>query len=151
MSKNHDIPHSIFELALFIDTGAFKAIYDSSDQNHKKAIDFKRELVKLKYPLYTTYLTIAESYRLLLYGTNLGTNTAMDFLDDIYNTPINTVVLKTDDEREARDLLHKYKDIKLTFTDAMNMIVMIRMGLNKVFSFDWHFSLPGFEVLPKNI
>jgi predicted nucleic acid-binding protein len=48
----------------------------------------------------------------------------------------------------ARNVLHKYSDKDLTYTDAINMAVMIRIGLKNVFAFDWHFTLLGFQVFP---
>ncbi len=149
MSNQSNIPHSIFEKALFLDTGAFKAIYDKKDQYHKTAISFRDQLKVSNYPLYTTNLTIAEAYRLLLYESHLGCVIALNFLDDIYTTSINIIKLNSADEQKAGIMLHKYNDEDLTYTDAINMAVMIRTGLSKVFAFDWHFNLLGFQIYPQ--
>jgi predicted nucleic acid-binding protein len=46
------------------------------------------------------------------------------------------------------EYVKRFSDQKLTFTDTINMAVMRRLGLRKVFSFDWHFGLLGFQVIP---
>jgi predicted nucleic acid-binding protein len=46
------------------------------------------------------------------------------------------------------EYVKRFSDQKLTFTDTVNMAVMRRLGLRKVFSFDWHFGLLGFQVIP---
>ena len=150
MSNQSGIPQSIFQQAFFLDTGAFKAIYDERDQYHKKAILFRDQLKTFAYPLYTSNLTIAETYRLLLHEPRLGTIVSLNFLDDIYGASFNIIRPKLTDDMVAKNMLHKYKYQvnDLTYTDAINMSVMMRIGLKNVFAFDWHFGLLGFQILP---
>jgi predicted nucleic acid-binding protein len=47
-----------------------------------------------------------------------------------------------------KQLLMKYKDQKLSFHDALCVSVMKREGIFRIFTFDKHFWLFGFEVFP---
>jgi len=52
------------------------------------------------------------------------------------------------DEALALDYLRRYNDQLLTVSDVTSMAVVARLGLGRVFTFGWHFSLLGIEVIP---
>jgi predicted nucleic acid-binding protein len=142
------VPRSIHERAILLDTGAVEAIVDPKDQYHQPAVQCRAVLLELACPLYITTLTIAETHRRLLYKPHLGHRQALNFLEDIYSGSTNIVRSLGEDELRAKEYVSRFADQKLTFTDTVNMAVMRRIGLRKVFSFDWHFRLLGFQVVP---
>jgi predicted nucleic acid-binding protein len=142
------VPKTIYERAILLDTGALEAIADPKDQYHGSAVRYRAELLELAYPLYITTLTIAETHRRLLYQPHLGYPQALNFLQNVYDGSTNIVRPLEEDELRAMEYVKQFSDQKLTFTDTINMAVMRRLGLRKVFSFDWHFGLLGFQVVP---
>lgn len=80
--------------------------------------------------------------------TNLGFKPAIRLYDMLKVDPILYLAFTREDEAEARTILVKYKDQDLSFHDALLAAVMKRVGSYRVFSFDHHFYLFGFEVLP---
>jgi predicted nucleic acid-binding protein len=52
-----------------------------------------------------------------------------------------------DDELAALVLFEKFADQGVSFTDAISFALMRKSRLRKVFSFDHHFALAGFERL----
>ena len=49
---------------------------------------------------------------------------------------------------QAIDTLEKYADQKITFTDCVSFVLMKKEGIKRAFSFDFHFRLAGYEVVP---
>jgi len=142
------VPRSIYERAVLFDTGALEAIVDSKDQYHNEATACLRELRDLAYPFYVTTLTIAETHRRLLYTPHLGVLPALRFLESVFDGSTNIVRPNEGDEKQAVEYIKRFDDQDLTFTDVMSMAVMKRLGLHRVFTFDWHFTLLGFRVIP---
>jgi predicted nucleic acid-binding protein len=142
------VPHSIYERAVLFDTSGLEAIADPRDKYHEAAAQCLAELRGLAYPFYVTTLTIAETHRRLLYKPRLGILPALSFLESVYDGSTNIVRPLKEDEQQALEYIKRFDDQKLTFTDTISMAVMNRLGLRKVFSFDWHFTILGFQVIP---
>jgi predicted nucleic acid-binding protein len=142
------VPHTIYERAVLLDTSALEAIVDKQDAHNKEATQCLFRLRDLSYPLYITNLTIAETHRRLLYKPQFDNRLSFSFLENIYDGSVNIIRVAEADEVRAISYIERFKDQKLTVTDAVSMAVMIRLGLRKIFSFDWHFTLLGFEIIP---
>ena len=148
MESSLPVPRTIYERAVLLDTSALEAIIDQRDQYHKNAVRCLHELFDLSYPLYVTTLTISETHRRLLYKPQLDDSKAFQFLESRYDGSVNIVRPLEEDETGAIKYIGRFKDQKVTFADAISMAVMIRLGLRKIFSFDWHFTLLGFQIIP---
>ncbi len=142
------VPRSIYERAVLFDTCALEAIADPRDKYHEAAARCLAGLRWLAYPFYVTTLTIAETHRRLLYKPRLGILPALHFLEGMYDGFADVVRPLEEDELRAMEYIERFGDQTLTFTDTVSMAVMNRLGLRKVFSFDWHFTLLGFQVIP---
>lgn len=142
------VPRTIYERAVLFDTGALEAITDRRDQYHQQAIECLFMLRRLSYPLYVTTLTISETYRRLLYKPYVHKQRAFSFLDYIYDGSVNIERPTEEDEVKAIGYVRRFYDQDITFTDAISMAIMIRLGIRKVFSFDRHFALLGFQIIP---
>jgi predicted nucleic acid-binding protein len=55
------------------------------------------------------------------------------------------------DELRAIDFFEKYSDHRLSFTDCISFVLMQRKKIKKVFTFDHHFQIFGFQIYPKKI
>jgi len=134
------------EKSLFVDTGAWYALADRSDQHHNQAVDIYPKLLTNHRHL-TTNLVIAETY--ILIRRAIGHREAITFLENIAASPR---VIKVFSDRiledRAENILRKYQDQDFSYTDALSFTVMEEYALEKAFSFDQHFVIAGFTLIP---
>jgi len=129
-----------------IDTGPLISLYDKKDSRRKKVKKAIQDMQKAGYPFFITMLTIAETQRRILFDINYVT--ALDFLDVITDGSINLIRYDKNDFTSAIDIIKRYTDQKITLTDAVNMAIMKRLGIIKVLSYDRHFSILNFTLVP---
>ncbi|HHY46008.1 MAG TPA: PIN domain-containing protein [Firmicutes bacterium] len=131
---------------LFVDTSAWVALADRGEARHTAATEAYPELLS-RYRLVTTNLVVAETYILL--RRNLGVEASLQFLTAIEASPRIELVRSSEElEREALKLLRKYKDQSFSFADAVSFALMGKRRIARSFTFDNHFSIAGFEVIP---
>jgi predicted nucleic acid-binding protein len=140
------IGKSLYTRAVLLDTGAMLALANSKDSHHREALQCLNAITRQRLPVFITIPTIYEAHRRILF--DLGQQAARRFLDQIYDGSINLERTVDEDEQEARRLIETYAALKLTLTDAVNMAVMVRLGIAVVFSFDRHFLQAGFIRIP---
>ncbi len=140
------LPGSVYKRAVLIDTGPLYAVVDTNDGRNDEATACLREISDHRIPLYITNLTIAECHRLIL--QKLGIDRGLEFLEMIYDGRVNIVRKEPSDDQKAIELLQRYPDQDITFTDAISFAVMIRLGIIKAFSFDRHFDILNFLRIP---
>ena len=132
---------------LFVDTGAWFALADKSDQHHSRAVKVYPKLLSSCHHLTTTNLVIAETYILIRHA--LGHRQAIRFLKNIAASP-RIVKIYSDStlEETAEDILEKYQDQAFSFTDAVSFALMKQYNIMEAFSFDRHFAIAGFSLAP---
>ena len=133
--------------AIFMDTGAWFALADESDQYHKQAVGIYPGLIKDNHRLMTTNLVIAEAY--ILIRRAIGHRPAMTFLQNIEASPrVNKIYSDQILEQNAEDILEKYEDQDFSYADAVSFASMMQHGIRVAFSFDRHFVTAGFTIIP---
>lgn len=130
-----------------IDTGILKAIIDDRDGRHDEAEFFFGEIRSRGFQILITNATIFESYSRILY--DCGFNKAKYFIQNLSKWSNNTIRVTEEDEQKSINHLLRY-DHDLSYIDALTFSVMLRLGIDKIFSFDRHFTYPGFNVIPIN-
>jgi len=132
---------------IFVDTGAWYALADNSDQYHGRAIDVYPGFFRDNFHLVTTNLVIAEAY--VLIRRAMGHGAAVTFLENIAASPrISKLCSDEVPEKEAERILRQYEDQDFSYTDAVSFAVMRRRGIDRAFSFDRHFVTAGFDIYP---
>ena len=132
---------------LFVDTGAWYALADRSDQHHYEAVEIYPKLLSNNLPLKTTNLIIAETY--ILIRRAIGYQAAIVFLENIASSP-RVIKIYSDSilEEAAESILRQYQDQDFSYTDAVSFVVMKQIGITEAFSFDKHFVTAGFTLIP---
>ncbi|MFH1935424.1 MAG: PIN domain-containing protein [Pseudomonadota bacterium] len=131
----------------FVDTGAFIAITDKSDQYHSKATAYFRKLLKLRHPLLTTNFVLDETYARL--KRKLGSKASITFGDEIRKSDqLETIIVDREIERRAWAIFKKYQDQEFSYTDCTSFAVMEINKLKTAFAFDTHFTIFGFSIAP---
>jgi len=132
---------------LFVDTGAWYALADRSDQHHNEAVEIYPKLLSSYHPLKTTNLIIAEIYILIRRG--IGYQAAISFLENIASSPrVFKIYSDSILEETAESILRQYQDQDFSYTDVVSFAVMKQYGITEAFSFDKHFATAGFTLIP---
>lgn len=132
---------------LFVDTGAWFALADKSDQYHSHAVEIYPKLLGKYHHLSTTNLVVAETY--ILIRRALAHEAAIVFLENIAASPrVMKIYSDSTLEDMAEGILRKYQDQDFSFTDAVSFAVMEYYGIKQAFSFDQHFVTAGFNLIP---
>jgi predicted nucleic acid-binding protein len=129
---------------VFVDSGAWLALFSASDGNHAAADALFRRASEEAVPLLTTNLVLAEVHRLLLFRAGpRAASTALAHVDDsaLVEVTFPTVAL----HRAARAWLAKLRDQKISYADASSFAVMDAARCRVAMTFDRDFWLAGFE------
>jgi predicted nucleic acid-binding protein len=131
----------------FVDTGAFIAVTDRSDQYHERAVAHFRKLLQTRHPILTTNFILDETYTML--KRKLGADAAITFGIAI-KTSGQLEILTIDEEIEKRawEIFKKYRDQDFSYTDCTSFAVMKMKKMKTAFAFDTHFQIFGFHLVP---
>lgn len=133
---------------LFVDASAWVALADRGDSHHLVATNVYPGFLS-HYRLITTNLVIAEAYIIL--RRNLGPDASFRFLSAVTTSPRVELIRSSEElEQAAEAFLRKYRDHELSLADAVSFALMKGRRVGKAFTFDHHFAIVGFDVLPPN-
>lgn len=132
---------------IFIDTGAFIARHVAEDRLHARAAAGWDELARERTPAFTGTLVLSETFTLL--SRRAGYAFAAQRARHIFDSGALTVLRPGErEDREALVFFEKFADQGVSFADCSSFALMRRHGIKRVFTFDRHFALAGFEVWP---
>lgn len=146
MTDACQIGQTIYEQALMLDSGPLISLYTPNDPEKNTIKELLQQIESQSYPVCITHLTIAETHRRILYDVNQGI--AMSFLSNIYDRTINIFELQDPDIQDAIGIIARYSDQQISYTDAISMAVMKRIGIRKILTYDHHFQILNFSILP---
>ena len=131
---------------LFVDTSAWAAIADASDDQHKAALAYQAAMAG-RYRLVITNYILDELYTLL--SMNVGYAPTIQFkhsLDRLIQSGFVDIVWVSESiAQQSWQIFEQFNADKFwSFTDCVSYVVMQRYGITEVFSFDRHFSQMGF-------
>ncbi len=133
---------------LFVDTSAYFALTDRSDENHEAAVRIIHQLIRERTELLTTNYIVAETHTLLL--NRIGYKTALQVIEELYKSQTRIYRVREAEERKALEIVRKYTDKEFSLVDAMSFATMERLHLTQAFAFDHHFAQYGFSLLPSH-
>jgi len=128
---------------IFIDTSAFLALEDESDQYHEDALQFREHVLrKERYEMITTLYILDETLTLIRF--RIGIRASIDFSKKIRKSKVVKIVqVSREIEEKALDIFERYEDKDFSFTDCVSFVVMWELGIKEAFAFDEHFNQMG--------
>lgn len=127
---------------IFIDTGAWVAMFSRRDQFHARAAMIWARLRAANAAIVTSDSIFAETMTLL--ARNLHARAAAEAGRFLQRWGHLVVVRATgEDEEQALDLLERFSDQEVGFVDCLSFALMRRHRIHEAFSFDRHFTLSG--------
>jgi predicted nucleic acid-binding protein len=130
---------------VFLDASFWIGLRDEQDARNGRAATRTAELLAQRLHFVTTPLVFAETHA---YFTR-APRRRQQILDDVEHNPIiQCEPLTPLEQTEAIHLLRRHKDKSYSFCDAVSFVVMRRLGLTRVATFDEHFrQFGGFEII----
>ena len=139
------IGNSIFERGIFLDSSALISLYDNHNNQKENLRNIFNILILNKEPLITTILVVSETQKRLLF--DISYEASCNFLNDIFDGSVNLIESLNTYAPDAKRIIEKLDDQKLSFTDAISMAIMKEKRIYRVLTNDYHFSLLGFEII----
>ena len=125
-------------MKLFIDTGAFIALTDADDENHKAAAAFYRNAKEKGTRFVTTSFVLCETLNYL--RARISHNIAVLFRENLKKSGFLEIVTVTPSiEDAAFTIFKRYTDKDFSFTDCTSFSIMKSLKLKSAFAFDRHF------------
>jgi len=132
-------------MRLFVDTSAWLALNNKNDQYHDEAVSKITKVRQQKIQLVTSEYVFDESITIIRY--RISHRASVAFGDALISSNVASIEDITNEERlKAWVLFKKYRDKDLSFTDCTSFALMVKLKLQKAFSFDNHFKQVGFEL-----
>ena len=134
-----------FRRSVFVDTSAYFAVANSSDEQHRSASAIWQTLIDSNIPLVTSNYVVTELHALM--ARTFGQRPALEAIDRLAYGLSSVIRISEANERDALALLRRYLDKTYTFVDAMSFMLIQNRRIPSVFTFDRHFIQHGFEVI----
>jgi predicted nucleic acid-binding protein len=132
-------------MRVFIDTSAFIAVMNASDQNHSPAKRTWQDLLQKEADLLCNNYVLVEVFALL--QNRFGIEAVRLFNDDILPVLDIIWVDKLMHSRAVSAILAA-KRRRLSLVDCTSFETMRELGVSCAFTFDSHFVELGFEMIP---
>jgi uncharacterized protein len=125
-------------MKLFVDTGAFIALTDADDENHKAAASFYRNAKEKGTRFVTTNFVVCETMNYI--RARISHNIAVLFRENLKKSGFIEIVTVTPSiEDAAFNIFKRYTDKDFSFTDCTSFSIMRSLKLKGAFAFDKHF------------
>lgn len=132
---------------VFIDTGAFVALRNRSEREHRAARTAFATLVRDRVPLITSNLVFSETYTALL--VRVGYTEAIAWGRGFRSTTAIELIRVDEAMEDATwSLLERHNDKRWSYVDASSFVVMEQLGIREAFTFDAHFAQRGLTTIP---
>lgn len=118
-------------MALLVDAGALYAQADADEPRHAAVAEVLRAE---RETLVTSELAVAEADYLIL--DRLGVDVELAFIDDLAQGTYEVQCLTRADLQTARELVERYRDLRLGLADASLVVLADRNRSLRILSFD---------------
>ena len=130
---------------IFVDSGAILGRWLPHDAHHRRAVE---TWAKFDDAVFCTSNHVVDE-TLTLVARRAGYGFAADRAAGLYaSTAVEILYATREDEEEALRFFRKYADQEVSFTDCVSFALMKRYKIQTAFTFDRHFQLAGWKVIP---
>jgi predicted nucleic acid-binding protein len=135
---------------VFTDTSYWFSLAVRADGNHQRTLAFTAQLQEQGVLLCLSPLIISETHRLILYklGIEAGQRFLAQLFKEIETKFVEVIPVGWSDLTQARVLINRYHDQDLSLTDTCSAVLMRRNNISQIASYDRHFTVLQFEMLP---
>ncbi|MDQ6631883.1 MAG: PIN domain-containing protein [Verrucomicrobiota bacterium] len=130
---------------LFLDASFWIAYRDERQELHSQARQILIEVFRRRLRIVTTLPVLCKTH------AHFSRNTKKKrlILEDLWNNPIvNLEAVTHQDQEDAIGILQSHADKAYSLCDATSFVIMRRLGLRQVLTFDDHFRQFGeFEII----
>ncbi len=130
-----------------MDTSAFVALRNASEQEHPTARRALGDLIAERAELFTSNYVFSETYTALLVRVSRAEAIAWG-RSFRAGQAIELVRIDEEVEQEAWAILEQHSDKRWSHVDATSFALMAREGVSEAFSLDANFTQLGLRVLP---
>lgn len=130
---------------IFVDTSAIITLFVPGDTFHTRAIRWREENKNLDYILSNLIFVETTSWIRYKYGKKLAVEVGINLLS---GKGISIHRLIQDDEMKAWELFKKTKGRGVSMVDCTSIVLMKRLKIKDIFTFDEDFKKLGFIVYP---
>lgn len=133
---------------VFVDTSAWRAFMDSSDQYYKQAVQSMKAFAQGKVRLVTSDYVFDETITGLRF--HVGHEKAVEAGRLMLGSKSIWVADITPELRhDAWQLFSKFSDQEFSFTDCTSFALMRSLKIGRAFTFDHHFKIMRFGIEPE--
>ncbi|MBU1110000.1 PIN domain-containing protein [Patescibacteria group bacterium] len=128
-------------MKVFVDTGAWLALQIKNDLHHHAARKFSQKLEGRRAHLFTNSFVLSEAYTRLIYDVNLEAARVLrqKVIAGSNKGNLTLIEVNSMDRNQAWEILRKFSDHKLSFTDATIIANFEKYRMDIIFTFDRHF------------
>ncbi|MDE2046527.1 MAG: type II toxin-antitoxin system VapC family toxin [Thermoplasmata archaeon] len=133
---------------IFVDTSAWVALSDPSDENHREAVKANAELRRGSHGrLVTSSFVLDETFTIL--RDRVGLSRVRLLAERLLESPnVHVFWVEEPRFREALHLMFSHADKHWSVTDCTSFVAMRAMEIQQAFTFDRDFVQAGFHALP---
>ena len=132
---------------LLIDTGAFFGREIQQDQHHETSMDGWSEIENSPVRLYSTEHIFDETLSILARRSSYAFAAEWG-IRALQSNEIEWLSTEGKDLETALQLMRKYADQEVSFTDCVSFVLMRKEGIKHAFTFDRHFEAAQFRLWP---
>ena len=124
---------------VFVDTGAWYALKDAKDPNHRTVIDFFTS-VRGQVLFFTSDYVADEAVTLVRYrlkSHRLATELARELFSE---KAAKMIFVSLEHHRRALEIFAKYNDQNFSYTDCTSFAIMEAMQIREALALDSHFN-----------
>ncbi len=136
---------------IFIDTGVWYALKDSSDPHHQAAIDFFTSM-RGQVLYFTSDYVADEAITLVRYRLK-NHRVASEMARELFTEKAAKMIFVSLDHHDrALEIFAKFSDQEFSYTDCTSFAIMEAMHINEALAFDSHFNFEklGFSQVIKD-
>ena len=131
---------------ILIDTSALFALHYARDQNHRQAVTYFRSIAGQVKPILTEWVFVEI---MNLTKARLGPQYAVAYGRHLKaSQAFYTLNLTDNDKQLTWAIFEQHQDKHWSYVDCSLLAVARRLSIQRIFTFDNHFSQMGFSILP---